>query len=149
MFSTFLGLPVHILIIHAVVAGVPAAALATVAIAVRGGWRERFGWLVVALDAVMAAAVYAARQSGLWLYTKLNQPPAAAQHRQLGLTLIWFVLVLLLVAFLLVLVGKVGGIPLFIVAAVAVLVAGATLVQVARVGHSGSKAVWGPVVSNQ
>jgi hypothetical protein len=148
MFETFLGLPVHVLVIHAVVAGVPLAGLATIAVAVRAGWRDRFGWLVVMLDAAVTVAVFVARQSGQWLYDRLNAPAVAAHHRQLGLTLIWFMLAVLAASVLLMLTRRLGAVVRPLVAALAVVVAVASIVQVVRVGHSGSSAVWEATISN-
>ena len=43
MFDTIDGLPVHALVVHAVVVLLPLALLGTIAIAVRPAWRARFG----------------------------------------------------------------------------------------------------------
>lgn len=48
MFDLINGLPVHPLVVHAVVALLPLACLGTLAIAVRPVWRRQHGVLVVA-----------------------------------------------------------------------------------------------------
>jgi hypothetical protein len=148
MFETLLDLPLHVLVIHAVVVGVPVAALATAAVALRTSWRLAVGWWVVLLNAAMVAATYVARQSGLWFYDRLGEPPPAADHRALGINLVWFVLALLAASVLLMLVGRAGGVLLAVVALVAVVAAGAAAVQTVRVGHSGSEAVWKGTVTS-
>ncbi|NUU21005.1 MAG: hypothetical protein HOV68_05745 [Streptomycetaceae bacterium] len=185
MFDTVFGLPVHVLILHATVIVVPAAALATAAVAVRPAWLPRFGWWVVGLDAVMLAVVYVTRESGKKLVNRLFPDPASRSdavntHVQRGLDMLWYALALFLVALVLVLVarlvsgprntsagvrtGATGGpgaqaspggatrsLPAFALPVVAVLaVAAAVLatVQVVRVGHSGSSAVWKDVVKS-
>jgi hypothetical protein len=150
MFETFLDLPVHILVIHAVVVGVPAAALATVAVALIPSLRVRLAWPVVLLNALLLGVTYVARQSGLWFYGTFDQlPPAAAEHRALGLTLIWFVLGLLGASVLLALVSRGPGLVIGLVAVVVLAAAGAATVQTIRTGHAGSKAVWKGVVQNK
>lgn len=51
MFTQFDGLPVHPLVVHAVVVLLPAAVLGTIAVAVRPAWRRRYGTLVVGVTA--------------------------------------------------------------------------------------------------
>ncbi|MCW2828706.1 MAG: hypothetical protein JWQ67_2322, partial [Marmoricola sp.] len=43
MFDTFNGIPLHPLVVHAVVVLLPLAILGTIAIAVRPGWRGKYG----------------------------------------------------------------------------------------------------------
>jgi hypothetical protein len=149
MFETFLDLPLHILVIHAVVVGVPVAALVTVIVAFVPSLRARFAWAVVVLDALMVGATYAAQESGKWFYDKLGAPQSAANHRELGLTLIWFAIGLFVAALLLALVSRAGGVLAGVVAVVVLVAAGAAAVQVARVGDTGSRAVWGGTVTSK
>jgi hypothetical protein len=141
------GLPSHILVIHLVVVGIPVACLATVAIAVRPQWRGgRFGLAVVVLDALAVIGTYIAKLSGLAFFN--HQPgfkniPAIVSHRNLGLTLIWYVLGLLLAAVLLVLAEKYERPPLTTVFAIVAIAASvATVVQTVRVGDAGARATW-------
>jgi hypothetical protein len=143
MFETFLDLPVHILVIHAVVVGVPVAALATAAVAVVPSLRYRLVWPVVLLNLAMLAATFVASESGEWFYDTFEQAtPAMQNHRELGLTLIWFVLGLAVASVLLALVARGPGVLVGLVALIVVVAAGAATVQTIRTGHSGSNAVW-------
>ncbi|MCP3783464.1 hypothetical protein NLX85_08820 [Micromonospora sp. A3M-1-15] len=154
--DTVNGLPVHPLVVHAVVVLLPLAALGVVALAVRPSWRGRFGVLVVLIAALAAAAVPLATESGEGLERRVGDP---GRHAELGDTLIWFALPLLVAAVALVWLHRRSGRPAegvpegprtpgrgvvgVVVAVLAVVVAGASLVQVYRVGDSGAKAVWG------
>ncbi|MFG1674053.1 DUF2231 domain-containing protein [Micromonospora sp. NPDC049282] len=148
------GLPLHPLVVHAVVVLLPLAALGVVALAVRPAWRGRFGWLVVLVAALATAAIPLATQSGEDLEHRVGDP---GRHAELGDQLIWFALPLLLVAVALVWLHRRADRPAgdrpktgsgalgVVVAVLAVAVAAANLVQVYRVGDSGAKAVWGDV----
>ncbi len=54
MFDLINGIPVHPLVVHAVVVLLPLALLGTIAIAVKPAWRRPYGPLVVAAVAVSA-----------------------------------------------------------------------------------------------
>lgn len=144
------GLPLHPLVVHAIVVLLPLAALGVIALAVRPAWRGRFGPLVIAVTAVATGAIPLATESGENLERSVGDP---GRHAELGDTLIWFAVPLLLAA-----VGLVAlhywsarqssparrSAMLAIPAAVlAVLIAAANLVQVYRIGESGARAVWG------
>ncbi len=149
MFETFRGLPIHILLNHAVVVGIPLVALASVAVALIPTWRARLAWPMVVVNALLVGATYAARQSGLWLFKALGNPPPALHHRSLGLTLIWFVIALFVASLLLALVSRAdGGFLVGVVALIVVVAAGAATVQTVRTGEAGSRAVWEGRVSS-
>jgi uncharacterized membrane protein len=150
VFDTINGLPIHPLVIHAVVVLLPLACVGLIAIAVYPPWRARFGVLVVLVAAAATAAIPVATESGERLAARLGEP---ADHAALGSRLIWFAVPLLLVAVLLVgvhwravrsgvTVAKGLAVGLSVLAIVA---AGANLYQVYRVGDSGAKAVWSQV----
>jgi len=147
--DTVFGLPTHVLVVHAVVVGVPIAAVATIATALRPAWRRAAGWWVVGLDTAVLAATLLARQSGTWFFRRLGEPEAAVQHTELGSSLIWFVLALLIVAVVLAVAdripGRWGG---HVAALIAVVVALVAVVQTVRTGHSGTSAVWKAVVES-
>ncbi|MCF2529924.1 DUF2231 domain-containing protein [Yinghuangia soli] len=166
MFDTVFGLPVHVLILHAAVIGVPVAALATAAVAVRPVWLPKFGWWVVGLDAVILLVVFVTRESGQEFAERLFPDPASRSpqlrtHIARGEDMLWYAIALFVVALALVFVARQrdrgdmfrpgGNFPAFLVPTVAVLaVAAAVLatIQVIRVGHSGSSAVWEDVVKS-
>jgi hypothetical protein len=153
VFDLINGLPVHTLVVHAVVVLVPLTALGTIAIAVRPGWRRAHGPLVVACGVLSAVLVPVATSSGEALEKRVGDP---GQHAELGDQLIWFVLPLVVLAAAVVWMDR-RGTPssrpatrnatsptaLKVVAGLAVVAAVATSVQVYRVGDSGARAAWG------
>ena len=152
MFDLVNGLPVHPLVVHAVVVLLPLAVLGTIAIAVRPTWRATYGWLVVGIAAVATVLVPVATSSGEALEERVGDP---GEHAELGDQLIWFAIALLLFSFLMVYLDhrKAAGKPAVgpaalptVVAVLAVVAALATTVQVYRVGDSGARAAWGDKV---
>lgn len=140
-------LPSHILVIHLVVVGIPVAGLATVGMAVRPKWRSgKAGLAIIVVDALAVVGTYIARITGEQFFN--NQPglrtlKQVIDHKNLGLTLIWYVLGLLVAAILLVLAEKYERPPLTTVfAIVATVVAVAAVVQTVRVGDAGARATW-------
>jgi hypothetical protein len=153
--DTIGGVPVHPLVVHAVVVLLPLAAVGVILIAAIPRWRAAIGFTVLAITAVGTALVPIATMSGNNLAASIGTSPLVAHHQQLGNTL-WYVAVpLLLVSVLLWWLGRRERHeqPLSTAASVAVgmlsvLVAAATIVQVVRVGHSGADAVWSGVLTS-
>lgn len=150
-FDTVMGLPVHSLVVHAVVVLLPLTALGAVLIALVPAWSKRFGVLVVIGAAVVAAASVVSRQSGEELASRVGSPQP---HVDLGsvmplIALGFFVLVLVFWLFDR---GIPGGRsrPLWLKVLAAVVVAAAVFATfwVVRVGHTGAEAVWSPIVEN-
>ncbi|WP_194896341.1 DUF2231 domain-containing protein [Catenulispora pinisilvae] len=140
-------LPTHILVIHLVVVGIPAAALATVGMSVRPQWRSgKAGLAIIIVDALAVVGTYIARITGEQFFN--NQPglrtlKQVIDHKNLGMTLIWYVLGLLVAAILLVLAEKYERPPLTTVfAIIATVAAVAAVVQTVRVGDAGARATW-------
>lgn len=162
MFDLINGIPLHPLVVHAIVVLLPLATLGTIAIAVRARWRRPYGPLVVGASGLAAVLCPVATQSGEALETRVGDPGA---HAELGDTLIFFAIALTVVSALLVWLdrraaalpggarGDAGsGAPgrstlLTTVAVIAVVVGLASAVQVYRVGDSGARAAWGDVSS--
>ena len=71
MFDTIFGLPVHILVIHAVVVLVPLCAVGVIVAAVSQTWRERLAVPIVVLLTVAVASAFVAKLSGQKLYDRL------------------------------------------------------------------------------
>lgn len=145
--ATIGGLPLHPLVVHAVVVLLPAGILGVIALAVRPSLRGRFGWLVVAVTALATAAIPLATESGESLEARVGDP---GEHAELGDSLIFFALPLLVAAVALVWTHRRTAAGRSLAAAVrhgiavlSVLIALAGLVQVYRVGESGARAVWG------
>ncbi len=144
MFDLINGLPVHPLVVHAVVVLLPIAALGTIAIAVRPAWRHKYGWLVVAAAAISVVLLPVATSSGEALEERVGRP---GEHAEMGDALIWFTLPLLVLVAALVWFDrrstpKIDGRLLKALPALAIVAALACSVQVYRVGDSGARAAW-------
>lgn len=161
MFDLIAGLPLHALVVHAVVVLLPLTVLGAVAIALVPRWSRRFGVLVVGGAVLSVITAFVAVQSGEQLATRVGTPQP---HFDIARWLPWFALVLLLLAAALWLIdrradrddhrvgnrravpSRSGGTKLL--AALTVAVALAALVWTVRTGDSGARAVWGPVVDS-
>lgn len=151
LFDTFSGLPVHALVVHAVVVLVPLAAIGAVIMAIRPSFSRRCGGIVIVLAFMGAAASWPAKFSGQQLATRVGTPEP---HGDLGTLMPWFAtgfFILLLVFWM-----YDRGIPAnrsrprwLVVFAVAVVI-GALVATwwTIRVGDSGARAVWEPIVQN-
>lgn len=157
MFDLVNGIPVHVLVVHAVVVLLPLAAVGTVVLALVPPWRVRYGFVVTALAVAATAAIPVATQSGEQLQGHVGIPVAQAEHPELGNQLIWFAVPLVLVAaalWLLALRGRRAGGEgpgrglMTAVAVLGIVVAVANVYQVYRVGDSGAKAVWEDKIAN-
>ena len=156
----FNGLPLHVLIVHAVVIVVPLAALCAVLTAFWPAVRRRLG-IVTPLSALAALVlVPLAVQAGEWLQSRLvTITPLLGAHTSLGETLLPWVIALFLVAALQwgwyryingdgarsasVLRSRTGRlIATVIIDLVVVVSAVGAVVTVALIGESGSRAVW-------
>ncbi len=72
MFDTIFGLPMHALVVHAVVVLLPVAAIGGALVALWPRVRTRFGWLVTLTAVVAAVSVFAAQESGNYLEDKVK-----------------------------------------------------------------------------
>jgi hypothetical protein len=146
-FDTVAGLPVHVLVVHAVVAGVPLLALATVLTAARPAWRARLGWYVAAADVALVGLVWFTTRAGHALQARLGGQ-VALEHGRLGDRMPWFTVALAAAALLAALVGRRRGAAGVVAIAAAVVAAAASVVWVGLTGHSGSAAVWEGIVQS-
>jgi hypothetical protein len=148
MFDTFRGLPVHALVVHAVVVLVPLGALGVIAIAIVPRWRQRFGVAVLAVLTAGLIAVPIATRSGQNLFDRVHASGTTLKqirhHEDMGKLVIYPTVALWLLALVLVLLDRSGrtGRSTMVVAVLAVLAAGAATAQVAITGELGSTAVW-------
>nr|WP_211177878.1 DUF2231 domain-containing protein [Pseudonocardia acidicola] len=88
-------MPVHVLVVHAVVVLVPLAVLGAVLIALWPAARRRHGWLVVAVAAVGTASIPIATSSGEGLERHLPRTALLSAHTHLGDQLLPFAALLL------------------------------------------------------
>ncbi len=154
MFDLINGLPVHPLVVHAVVVLLPLAIVGTILIALRRPWRRAYGPLVVLVAGAAAVLMPVATSSGEALQRRVGDP---GKHAQLGDQLIWFTIPLLVLVLVLVVLDRLEhrrdarsrrqGLTTA-VAVLAVVAALASGVQVYRVGDSGARAAWGDRVGS-
>jgi hypothetical protein len=140
------GLPLHPLVIHAVVVLVPLTAIGAVLMVVRPRFSKRFGVIVVASAALSVVSAFLAKDSG---QTLARTQPVSGEHVMAGdvvpLPILGFAVVL--TVFWLFDRGVPGNRrrPLWLTA-LAVVVAIAALActyLVVRAGHTGALSVWG------
>lgn len=148
--STFNGLPAHVLFVHFIVVLAPLTAALAILCALWPAARQRLVWLVLALAAITAVLTPLTTEAGEWLEHRVEESALLEAHTELGDTMIYFSLGLLVVAVLLAVqhlrAGRGKNVPMALTAVVAVLtvlVGVATVVQVYRIGDSGAKATWG------
>jgi hypothetical protein len=151
MFDLVQGLPVHALVVHAVVVLLPLAAVGTLAVTSVPRWRPQLRWWVGA-DVAMLVASFVAKESGEKLQSRLSQAAGhqvAEDHAEMGDLVPVIALVLLVAAAVAYwLIGRLPadapvasgrrGIAVALVAVVAVATIGWTV----AVGHSGADSVW-------
>lgn len=144
------GLPAHPLLVHFVVVLALLTAVLAVLCAVWPAARQRLVWLVLALAVVTTGLTPLTTDSGEWLEHNLEKSELIEQHAEMGDTMIYFSLALLVAAVLLVVAHRralstalSGAIAVFVIAA-----AVATSVQVYRIGDSGAKSAWSDALTS-
>ncbi|HEX5018511.1 MAG TPA: DUF2231 domain-containing protein [Actinomycetes bacterium] len=144
------GVPLHPLIVHAVVVLIPLTALGVLAIAVVPRWRSRYGSLVAIVAVISAALVPFAARTGLMLQDILGEDDDIDRHRQLGQTLLYTAIPLALIAIVLWWIGRreerganTSRGLVMVAGILGVVLAIGVGVQVALIGHSGANAAWG------
>src|SRR5687767_15917313 len=84
------GIPLHPLLVHAVVVLLPLAALSSVAIALVPSWRRKYAWPVLGVTLAGVAAVPVAKQAGeelmATLESRVGPNPAIQTHADFGTT---------------------------------------------------------------
>jgi len=147
--STFNGLPAHPMLVHFIVVLAPLTAVLAILCAVWPAARQRLVWLVLALAVVTTGLTPLASEAGEWLEHHIEKSDLVEKHAEMGDTMLYFALALLVAAILLVIthVRTDRGRPLStalagLIAAFVVVAGVATTVQVVRIGHSGAESVW-------
>ena len=149
--NTINGLPAHIMLIHVLVVLVPMTAVLEILCAVWPAVRRRLVWLVLALAVGVTAMTPITAGAGQWLYDQEKQHSAVLdRHAELGSGLLYFAVALLVVALLLVVMqvgeGRIAersALLHIVVAALAVVIGVASMIQIYRIGDAGARAVWG------
>jgi len=148
----FLGLPLHILLVHLVVIAVPAAALCLVLAAAWPAARRRLGVVTPIIALVTMIVVPITTDAGEWLEARVHITPLIAAHAALGLTLMPWAVAVFIVAVLQWTWFRFGRarmpakaarvtITVILAAAVAVTAVG-SVVTVVQIGEAGARAVW-------
>jgi len=148
--TTVNGLPAHVLLVHFVVVLAPLTAVLAVLCALWRPARNRLIWLVVVLSLVTAVVTPLTASAGEWLEDQVGRSALLHTHTELGDTMIYFSLTLLvgvaLLAFIHVRESRnlaTNSIATWLIVAFVVLAGVATSVQVYRIGDSGAQATWG------
>jgi hypothetical protein len=152
--SVISGLPAHVLLVHLIVVLAPLTALLAILCAVWPAARRRLVWLVLALAVVVMVATPLTTEAGEWLEQRVGPSPALEAHTELGDTMLYFSIALLVAAVLLAALqwrvsrgATVNTVVAVVIAALVVVASVATTVQVYRIGDSGARSAWADVVS--
>ncbi|HEU4999676.1 MAG TPA: DUF2231 domain-containing protein [Lapillicoccus sp.] len=141
MFDTITGLPLHPLVIHGVVVGIPLMAVITIVVAVRRNLRERYSWWVAGANFLLFLLTLVAKQSGEALQ-QARGGQIALEHGQLGSAMPWFVLVLAVASAAVA--GTSRNRALGPIAVVVSIVSSVLAVWwCIRTGDAGARSVWG------
>jgi len=148
-FDTIGGLPVHALVVHASVVLLPLTGLGAVLIAFKPAWSRRFGIIVILVGLVTLVSTVIAKESGEKLAARVGLPEP---HAELGDRLPLFAALLFVLVTILWLIDR--GIPgnrrrpvwVMGLAALVVVVSIITIWWTFRVGDSGARAVWEPIM---
>lgn len=159
---TFLGLPLHILLVHAVVVLTPLTALAVLLHALWPAAARRLGIVTPLAALVVLVLTPITVNAGEALEAVTGVTPAVQRHADLGDTLLGWVIPLFIVALIEWLWTRFGermlaarltpmtlvGIRILIGAA-AVVVAVGTVIDIVLIGDAGARAVWGPLLQSR
>jgi uncharacterized membrane protein len=149
VFDTVFGLPVHVLVIHAVVVLVPLVAITAIVVAVtasRRGSRRLLPW-VSAAAAGVTVLTFVASQSGQALSSRVGpREEHAAWGERVPVVTAAFAVALLLLWMLHR--GRRRRPGVRIVAGLVVVLALASIGVTALAGHTGTQAVWEAIIEN-
>lgn len=149
MFDTIVGLPLHPLVVHAVIVLLPLSALGAVLVAAKQPWDRRYGWLVVLGAFVATGSAFVAKESGEALASRVGFPE---DHIEWGSKVPYVAFVLLVAVAVLWWLDRShpdGRTTAAKAMAVVTVVAAAGALAIAVLaGHSGATAVWKPIVDN-
>ena len=144
------GVPIHPLVVHAVVVLSPLTAFGVAVLSVVPKWRSRYGALVAITGVIAAALAPIAKLSGENLRETLGETALVARHADLGTNVLYGAVPLAVMALLLWWLGRrvEHGRPVarslsVLVGVLGVVIAVAATVQIILIGHSGAEAVWG------
>jgi hypothetical protein len=147
--TTLSGLPAHALLVHFIVILGPLTAILAILCAVWPAARKRLVWLVLGLAVGIVILTPLTTDAGKWLEHQVGRSPLLHQHTELGDTMIYFSIALLVVAALLAVIHvrearghAIQRTASWIVAVIVIIVSVVTTVQVYRIGDTGARASW-------
>jgi len=155
MFDTFMGLPLHVLVLHFTVVLVPISAIATAAVFMSRRWCEAYAGRLVVVNLAMLALTFVTVRAGLALQDRYrgigdNTVPHN-DHEELGKILLWIMVALAAATVVAWLATRRAEIPEpaglslgMVIASLAV----ASIVVTILAGHTGSKSHWEDFVKN-
>ncbi len=157
--ESVLGLPVHPLVVHAVIVLVPLSALLAIIVAASPERRARFGLVTWLLSSAALVSAYVAQESGQNLEHVLYPtvlPTPVSDHKGWGSSTVLYVLALWLAISALLLIELdrrrrtdiTSPVLPSLVAVVTILVAMAATGQVFITGWTGSESKWSGVVQS-
>jgi hypothetical protein len=149
--TTLFGLPAHALLVHAIVVLAPLTALLEILCAVWPAARRRLVWLNLAFAAGVMVLTPLTVSAGEWLYSQAQEhPPILETHEHRAGWAIYIAIALLAVAVVQVVQHVVESrssepkrMLATVVAVLAVVVGGVSVVGVTLIGDAGAQAVWG------
>lgn len=153
--STLSGLPAHILFVHFIVALAPLTALLAVLCALWPTARRHLTWLTLILAAVTMILTPLTTNAGEWLEHRTRPTSLLHAHTELGDTMLYFSIGLLVAAVLVAYVHlresrqrpPLAPAIRAVIIAVVVLASVAATIQVYRIGDSGAQSAWGDKVA--
>ncbi len=155
MYDTFMGLPLHVLVLHVTVLLVPVSALVTAVVFLRPAWRRSYAAVLVGSNVAMLVLTFVTVQAGQELQNRFraigDEAVPRDDHAAFGRALLWVVLALAVVTLLAWLGTRSGEAPAVLGTGAGVVVAGlaiASIVLTVLVGHTGSKSHWEDFVEN-
>jgi hypothetical protein len=150
------GIPVHPLVVHAVVVLLPLAALGTLAVVARRRWRRAWGVPVLLIAIAGVVCVPIAARAGEQLRAALPPNPLIETHEERAELLLPFAVAFVVLLAATVLVGRVADRPAdgdaarsraeLAVGLLAAVAGIAVTGLVVWIGHAGSVAVWSGLV---
>jgi hypothetical protein len=149
LFDKFMGLPVHILILHATVVLIPLVGIVTIAALLHPTWRQKFAIPVAGLNVAMLALTWATVKSGEDFKHRFrvqgDTRTPEYDHERWGKDLLWWVLAMAIVAVIVAAATRVPNVPGFVgmgLGGVVAVLAIVSIVFTAVTGHTGAEGNW-------
>jgi hypothetical protein len=149
LFDKFMGLPVHILILHATVVLVPLVGIISIAVFVYPPLRQKFALPVAGINVALFFLTWATVESGEKFKHRFriqgNTLTPSHDHERWGKDLLWWVLAMAIVAVLVAAAGRVPNLPPLVgmgLGSVVAVLAIVSIVFTAVTGHTGAESSW-------